>query len=126
MGSGWGSPITISLRGDSLIVEFPYFSAYDLQPPIRYAYAMSGGDSRNVVMIGHAPSEQHGHVAWRGDTLDIITRTPVPADVGPAGTTAEVRYSLVLASGTSLTVVTTRAGVRGAPANVLRTAYTKR
>src|SRR5262245_7305034 len=29
MGTGWGSPLTITQRADSIIVEFPFFSAYD-------------------------------------------------------------------------------------------------
>src|SRR5262245_21655228 len=29
MGSGWGSPLKISQRGDSLIVEYTVFSSYD-------------------------------------------------------------------------------------------------
>jgi hypothetical protein len=126
MGSGWGAPLTISRRGDSLIVEFPQFDAYDLQPPLRYAYTMNGGESHNVVMIGHAPSEQRATVAWRGDTLVITTHIPLPPEVGGRGAMAEVRQALSLPSATSLTIETTRVGVRGGATTALRTAYTKR
>lgn len=42
MGSGWGSPLTFTQRADSLIVEYVLFTAYDLQPPIRFAFALDG------------------------------------------------------------------------------------
>src|SRR5262245_48758448 len=49
MGSGWGTPLTIAQRTDSLIIEYVLFSNYDLQPPVRTAHAMSGAESRNTL-----------------------------------------------------------------------------
>src|SRR6185503_2950141 len=48
MGSGWGSTITIAQRADSMIVSYQFFSAYDLQPPVRLAFRMDGGESRQT------------------------------------------------------------------------------
>jgi hypothetical protein len=124
MGSGWGSPLTIAQRTDSLVVEFPYFSDYDLQPPLRFAYALDGSESRNGVMIGHATSLQRSRLLWQDGALTISTVYPAPAGAA-AGGSVEVRQTLSLESPTSLVLTTTR--VRsGAPAIVTRTAYTKR
>ena len=65
MGSGWGSPLTIRLDGGTLVVDYPHFSAYDLQPPIRLTYALDGSESRNSVMLGHTTTPQRSRVAWR-------------------------------------------------------------
>ena len=37
MGSGWGSPLTITQDARQLIVEQALFSRYDLQPPVKSA-----------------------------------------------------------------------------------------
>ena len=38
MGSGWGSPITITQDARQLVVEQALFSRYDLQPPVRSVF----------------------------------------------------------------------------------------
>src|SRR5262245_16360958 len=70
-GSGWGSPLTIRHDTTVLVVEYAHFSAYDLQPPLRFTFAMDGSDSRNDLMIGHTQSTQHSRLAWRDDKLVI-------------------------------------------------------
>ena len=66
MGSGWGAALTLTQRADSLILEYDFFSAYDLQPRVRLAYALDGSESRNGVMIGHAESAQRSRLTWQG------------------------------------------------------------
>jgi hypothetical protein len=122
-GSGWGTPLTISQRRDSLIVEYVFFSSYDLQPPIRFAYAMDGALSINSIMLSHSASVQRGQITWRDSSAVITTLHPVPPDVG-SGTT-EVRQVLTLASPTTLIVETTRPGANGLPLTI-RTRYTRR
>jgi hypothetical protein len=124
MGSGWGSPLTITQRADSLIVEFPHFSDYDLQPPLRFAYALDGSESRNGVMIGHATSLQRSRILWQDGELTISTVYPAPPGAAPGGS-VEVRQTLSLESPAALVLTTTRTR-SGAPAIVTRTAYTKR
>jgi hypothetical protein len=121
MGSGWGSPITIRQEGGTLVVEYPHFSAYDLQPPIRLTYALDGSESRNAVMIGHTTSPQRSRIAWRDRTLVITTEWtgPVP------GSRVQVRQALTLESPDTLQVETTREGLDGAPPSVTRTTYAK-
>ena len=120
MGSGWGSPITITQDSARLTVQYPYFSAYDLQPPIRLVYGLGGSGSENSVMIGHAASLLGSRTSWQGDTLVIVTMYP-----RPDGDAAEVRQALVLESPERMIVVTTRPGIRGSAATVVRTVYTK-
>jgi hypothetical protein len=126
MGSGWGSPLTITQRADSLIVEYTVYTAYDLQPPIRLACALDGSESRNVVMIGHAESTQRCRVAWQDSSLVVTTAHPLPSFGNGQPGVIEVRQALTLVSPTSLIVQTTRAGVLGGPATTTRTVYIRR
>jgi hypothetical protein len=122
MGSGWGSPLTIRQDAGTFVVEYPQFSAYDLQPPLRLTYALDGSDSRNAVMIGHATTEERSRLAWRDRTLVITTEFPAPVPGGHV----EVLQAIALESADTLVVETTREGVEGAPPSVTRTTYAKR
>ena len=126
MGSGWGSPLTIKQSADSLIVEFTQFSAYDLQPRLRYAYALNGLESRNGIMIGHAESMQRARVSWNGATLVIVTTHSAP--IGPGGRTVntETRQSLTMRDNGQLLIETARFGVSGGPPNIVHSVYRKR
>jgi hypothetical protein len=125
MGSGWGSPITITQDSTRLTVQYPFFLAYDLQPPIRLVYGLDGSASENSVMIGHAASLLRSRATWRGDTLVITTAYPVP-DRGADHATSEIRQALTLESPERLVVETTRAGPSGSAATVERTVYSRR
>lgn len=125
MGSGWGSPLTIRQQADTLVVEYRFFSTYDLQPLLKFVYALNGSESRNSIMIGHAESDQRSRATWRDSTLVITTVVPTP-DLGDGRRTAEVRQALTLASPTTLVLETTRAGAPGAPPSTTRTTYTKK
>lgn len=126
MGSGWGSPVTIAQSSDSLIVEFTQFSAYDLQPRLRYAYALNGQESRNGIMIGHAESVQRARVSWNGLTLVIVTTHSAP--IGPGGRTVntETRQSLTVLENGQLLIDTARFGANGGAPNIVHTTYRKR
>ena len=121
MGSGWGSPLTIRQSADSLIVEFPHFSTYDLQPPLRYAYSLNGSESRNTIMIGHADTHEVSRASWSGDTLVVVTSFPAPASGDARPRTSILRQSLALAADGALVIETTRE--RAAP---VRATYRRR
>jgi hypothetical protein len=104
MGPGWGAPLTIGQTSDSLVVQFPQFSAYDLQPPLRYRFALDGSESRHVVMISHAESVQRSRASWQGATLTIVTTVQGPAGVGET----QVQRVLSLAPTGELVIETTR------------------
>jgi hypothetical protein len=126
MGIGWGAAVTITQTADSLVVQWVHFAAYDLQPPMRFAYAMNGAESRNDVMIGHATSTQRARVSWRENSLVITTQHPLAAGVGARGGSIEVVQTLTLDAGGALVVETTRAGLAGAAPTTVRVTYNKR
>lgn len=122
MGSGWGAPLTIRQTSDSLVVEYAQFSAYDLQPRQRYAFALDGSETRNRVIVGHAEVLQRARAVWRGGELVITTLHPAPPEI--SRTPTQVQQVLSLDASGQLVVETTRPGYHGA--NVVRTTYTRR
>jgi hypothetical protein len=73
MGSGWGSPLTIAQDGKQLVVEYVFFSRYDLQPPLRYVYPLDGSPSRNTVIMGLGEQIETSRAQWSGQSLIITT-----------------------------------------------------
>jgi hypothetical protein len=125
MGSGWGSPITITQDAQRLTIEYAFFGRGDLQPPLKFVYALDGSETKNSLMMGRGVQTQSSKAAWNGDAL-VITTTHTFVDPGsgkPA--TIDVKQTLSLESPTSLVVETTRASVDGGPANTTRTTYKK-
>jgi hypothetical protein len=125
MGSGWGSTITIAQDASRLTVEYIFFGRGDLQPPLKFVYALDGSEMKNSVMMGRGVQEQVSKTAWEGDTLVITTihRFTDPASGKPL--TEEVKQILTLESPTALIVETTRAGVLGGPSATTKTTYKK-
>ena len=126
MGSGWGTTLTFTQRPDRLILEYPYFSDYDLMPPLHYEFALDGREVENEVTIGPSRTRLLARATWAGDTLLVSTRQAVPREVAATGVMAEVRRTLSLAHSDTLLVVTTRVGVAGAVSNVVYTRYVRR
>ena len=73
-GSGWGQELTIAQTASTVSIERAQFSAYDMQPPMRFEYALDGAESRNVFDIGRGLQEQTSSAAWNGTSLTIVTR----------------------------------------------------
>jgi hypothetical protein len=125
MGSGWGSTIAITQEGTRLSVEYSVFSRYDLQPPLKFTYALDGSEARNTMMMGRGEQIESSRAHWDAQTLTI--RTSFHVDDRSAGKpfTAELTRKLWLASPTTLVVEVTRAGVLGGPASTTRSTYRK-
>lgn len=125
MGSGWGTPLTIRQTATELIIEHPFFSRYDLQPPLRYVYTLNGAESRNTTMASHATQTRTSRARWDGDALSIVTSYPGidPATGKPFTTTVTQR--LTLPSPGELVIETTRTGVLGGRDTSTRTVYKK-
>ena len=123
--AGGGRP-SISWQGPRIVVEYPFFSSYDLQAPLHFEFGLDGTEVENDVTIGASRSRVLGRAASVGDTVVIVTRQPVPPEVAPAGVMAEVRRALTLLAPDTLRMVTTRVGVRGAPTNVVETTWARR
>jgi hypothetical protein len=125
MGSGWGSNITVTQDATRLTVEYIFFARGDMQPPLKFVYALDGSETRTRVMMGRGPQEQTSRAAWQGGAL-VITTTHAftdPQTGKPA--TADVKRTLTLESPASLVVETTRGGVLGGPPSTSRTVYKK-
>ena len=125
MGSGWGSPITVTQDAARLTVEYVFFARGDMQPPLRFAYALDGSETKNSVMMGRGIQAQVSKTAWDGTRLVITTiHTFASPDTGKP-LSSEVKQVLSLESPTALVVETTRAGVLGGPPSTVRTVYRK-
>jgi hypothetical protein len=125
VGSGWGRAITITQNERTLTIEWPIFSTYDMQPPLRFVYALDGSESVNTVMMGRGVQRQRSRARWAGDSL-VITTTHAFTDPATGRDVAtEVGQTLVLESPTSLVVHTTRPGAPGAAPSTARMVYTK-
>jgi hypothetical protein len=125
MGSGWGPTITVAQAANRLTVEYQFFARGDMQPPLKFVYALDGSESKNSVMMGRGIQVQTSKTAWDGDKLIITTVHTFenPADGKP--TKVEVKQTLSLESPTALIVETTRGGVLGGPPSTTRTVYRK-
>jgi hypothetical protein len=126
MGSGWGSPLTVTQDDKQLVVEQTLFSRYDLQPPLRFVYALDGSETRNTANIGHATQVRVSRATWEGQTLHIRTEYP---DVDPATGkpfTTEVSHRLSLESPATMIIEVTRGAALGGKPTTARAVYRKR
>jgi hypothetical protein len=122
LGSGWGSTITLTQDPRQLTVEYAFFTRGDMQPPLKFTYALDGSESRNSVMMGRGLQVERSTAAWHGETLVITTTHAFKDPAGKAGTIEVVRR-LSLESPDSLVVETTRGGALGGPAATTRVVY---
>ena len=125
MGSGWGSTITITQDAAKLVVEYAFFGRGDMQPPLKFVYALDGSATRNSVMMGRGIQTLSSMTKWQGDKLAITTIFPFVDPDSARAMTIEVTQVLSLESPASLVVETTRAATLGGPANTTRTVYRK-
>ena len=125
MGSGWGSPLTITQDATHLVVEQTLFSRYDIQPQPRFVYALDGSETRNSTMIGHATQVRVSRAAWDGQALRITTRYPGVDPGSGQPMTTEVTHRLSLESPTTLIVEATRGAALGGKETTTRTVYRK-
>lgn len=125
MGSGWGSPLTITQDAKQLVIEPAVFSRYDANPQPRLAYPLDGSESRNAVMIGHATQVRTSRAAWDGASLRITTTYPGIDPTSGKAFTTQVTHRLTLESPTTLVVEVSRAAALGGQAGTTRTVYRK-
>jgi hypothetical protein len=125
MGSGLGAEMTIEHRASRLTVERAQFSQYDMQPPLRFTYALDGSESRNIVNMGRGPQELVSKAAWQGASLVITTSHRFSNPQTGKTETGDVRQMLSLDASGSLVVTTTHGGVLGGPSSTSATTYRK-
>jgi arylsulfatase len=125
MGSGWGSTITIAQDASKLSVEYAFFGRGDMQPPLKFVYALDGSETRNSVMMGRGIQQTASMTAWQADKLVITTIHGFTDPDSGKPSALEVKQVLSLESPASLVVETTRSGVMGGPPSTTRTVYRK-
>jgi hypothetical protein len=125
MGSGWGSNITIAQDATRLTVEYAFFARGDMQPPLKFVYALDGSETKNSVMLGRGIQMQTSKAAWEGAKLVITTEHSFENPANGQPMTAKVSQTLSLESPNSLLVETVRSGVLGGPSTTTRTIYKK-
>jgi hypothetical protein len=123
MGSGWGRSLAIAQDEATLTVQYDVYVRGDLQPPLRFRYALDGSETRNTVMMGRGIQERTSTTAWQGDTLVITTLFHMDEPDAPEAAPVEVRRRLWLETPAMLVVEATRPGVRGGRPTTTRTVY---
>ncbi len=126
MGSGWGTPLTITQTANRLTVQYEFFARGDLQPPLSFRFALDGSETINSVMMGRGMQQQTSTAMWNGNTVVITTKHNFAHPTTGAPTVSEIRQALTLQSPTTLLVETTRVGVLGGPTSTTKTTLTKR
>lgn len=125
MGSGWGATLTLTQAAQRLTVEYMFFARGDMQPPLKFVYALDGSETKNSVMMGRGIQVQTSKTVWEGDTLVITTTHSYENPANGQPLKIEVKQRLTLTSPTLLVVETTRSGVLGGPTATTRTIYKK-
>lgn len=125
MGSGWGRAITIAQTADTLFVEYAFFSRGDMQPPLKFRYALDGSETTNSVMMGRGIQQRTSIAAWQGDTLVITTTHALESPPAGQSGTVDVVRRLTLTSPAELRVEATIGGVMGGPPTTTLTTYTR-
>lgn len=131
LGSGWGDRISIVHRPDLLEVERVIFVPREIQPPVRYRFALDGSETQNPVNTGRTGPAPTSTAAWDGDRLVITTLYPFQDPEDGRWLNEEVTQTMWLrpATGTpfepSLVVETTRGDALGGPPSTTRTVYVK-
>ncbi len=125
MSNGWGHQIAIGQDEVLLTVKFDFFTSIDLQPPIRFRYALNGTKTTNSVMMGRGIERSTSTAFWHGDTLVIKTEQSFHNPDTGLEESFEVTRRLSLESPGQLRVETTFGGVLGGPPTVTSTKYTR-
>ena len=125
LGSGWGNEVTLTQTATTLTVERAQFSTYDMQPPMRFSYALDGSENRITLNVGRGAQDMVVRTSRQDDSLVITTsyRVSLPDDGRPA--TVEMKQVLSLDSPGSLVVTTTLTGLKGGTSSTSTTRYKK-
>lgn len=124
-GSGWGSTLAVTQDADHLAVEYAFFTPAELQPPMRFAFAFDGSETRTVAWMGHGPLDLRSHARWDGDRLVLVTTYPVVDPATHATLSVDVTRTLSLTSPGTLTIETVCPGVLGGRETTTIATYTR-
>jgi hypothetical protein len=131
LGSGWGDRIAIEHGPDALVVEWAVFVPREIQPLVRYRYALDGSTSENGITMGRTGPPTASTTAWDGNRLVITTGHPFQDPATGEWATSDVVQTLWLQppDGTpfepALVVETTRKNGLGGLPSTNRTVYVR-
>ena len=125
LGSGWGSEVTLTQNATILTVERAQFSAYDMQPPMRFSYALDGSENRITLNVGRGAQEMVVRTSRQDDSLVITTSYHVSLPDEGRQATVEMKQVLSLDAPGSLIVTTTLTGLKGGTSSTSTTRYKK-
>jgi hypothetical protein len=131
LGSGWGDRIAIVHDSKRLEVERVIFTPREVQPLVRYRYALDGSETTNEVLTGRSGPPPTSTARWDGNRLVITTRHRLRNPADGVWATSDVIQTLWLqpAAGTPfepvLVVETMRGSALGGPPSTERTVYTR-
>lgn len=131
LGSGWGDRISIVHKAERLEIERVIFVPREIQPLVRYRFALDGSETKNAVPMGRAGQAPTSTTAWDGNRLVITTLYPFQDPEDGRWLTNKVTQTMWLQPATdtpwesTLVVETTRGGAIGGPPSTNRTVYTR-
>ncbi|MBO0323681.1 sulfatase-like hydrolase/transferase [Muricauda sp. CAU 1633] len=131
LGSGWGDQISIQQTPNQLNVERVVFIPREIQPLVKYQYALDGSKTENKVNIGRFNIVPTSTAAWKGNKLEIVTIHPFKNPKNGNWLEGKITQTLWLEPPTQtpweprLIVETTREGVLGGLTTTNRSIYTK-
>ena len=86
LGSGWGNEVTMTQNATTLTVERAQFSAYDMQPPMRFSYALDGSENRITLNVRERRARHGGQDVASGRLARHHDQLPrQPAGRSPPG-----------------------------------------
>jgi hypothetical protein len=127
LGSGWGDRISIVHKADRLDIERVFFLPRELQPVIRYRYALDGSETANAPLLGRSGPPPTSRTAWDGNRLVITTQYPADGRwrTQTITQTMWLQPNAVSPFEPSLVVETRRGEALGGPPSTNGTVYTK-
>lgn len=131
LGSGWGNKITIIQRADELEVERVVFQPREIQPLVRYRYALNGSKSENAIPTARTGKPTTSTSEWKDNRLVITTMYPYQHPESGAWLECRVTQTLWLQGATStpweptLVVETYREAIVGGLPSTNRTVYVR-
>ncbi len=131
LGSGWGDKLSIVHHENELVVERVFFVPREIQPLIKYRYALDGQATENAITMGRTGPAPVSTATWEDNRLVISTKYRFQNPADGQWLTGEITQTLWLQPAArspfepSLVVETTRSGVLGGPSSTNRTVYTR-
>ena len=131
LGSGWGDKISILHKKDYLEIERVFFLPREIQPLVKYRYALDGTMTENAVNMGRTGLVPTSKTAWEGNRLVITTIYPYQNPENGKWMENKVTQTMWLqpATGTPwepvLVVETTRGAALNGKSSTNRTVYTR-